>query len=195
MLDGIPIPDDEAFREIEIHESHFDDRNFLIHRPLRPHPITLKNHLRETYGKLWKYRLTGAGGPAGNLSNPGRNPEGEEIDLFFADLTLLREQIEEARDLASDLASASREGKEISQGARRFKELHHGILALGGQDPLLRPMTEFYDIEQQQIEAKEFPAVMESFATVLHEGCNLLKILEEILPTLRLAGTGSKPSK
>ncbi|NOY53537.1 MAG: glycosyltransferase [Deltaproteobacteria bacterium] len=192
ILNRTPIPDDDTFRNIKVHESYFGDGNFLSHRPLLHRSETLEDRFREIYDQFWKKRLNGL--PQGTKVFPASSgiPGREKMDRLIADLTMLKGWMEEARSLASTLFIQSREGKGIVQGARRFKELHTAILEQGRRTPLLRPLTEFYNTGQQQIEARDFPSVMQAFATVLDSGCNLLKELEEIFSVYRFADPVSK---
>ncbi len=196
MLEGGRLPAEQIPPHLGIYRSGFDRQNFLNHQSLLPGNDNFIDTLRELYGRLWQERLTG------RKEEVPKFDERDEIFFrteekshhFLESFRRLKEKMDEALEVASTLAAASRNGEAVSEGARRFKELHAAIGELGRQAPLLRPLTEYYEIGHQQIEAGNFPEVMQAFATVLKNGCNLLKELKEILPADRFTDSPSKSS-
>ncbi len=181
ILDGSPLQGKNLFPEIEVYESYFDAANFLSHRPLTSKPPSFEDFLREVYGRLWKRRLTGS--DEGELTlSPLEIFDPEEIVLFLSELSGLEDMMEEARSLAGHLSTPDRREAGISGEARRFRDIHETILERGRKNRFLRPITEFYNIAQQQIETREFPAVMESFCKVLGDSLHLLEAFKEGFP-------------
>ncbi len=188
MLDNTAIPEDPSMENIEVFVSGFDERNFLTHRPLLRAPPSPDDFLREVYGTHWKRYLTGEdlSDPTSlkSTENPFNEGSGKEIASFLKETDHLLEICTEAQKISNSLArgaSNRMEKQKISASASRFKALHEQILKIGTKNPRLRPLTEFYEIEQQNIRAKDLPGVMRSFEGILKASCKHLKKLREIV--------------
>lgn len=188
ILDGVGIPQDGSLQNLEIMASEFDEWNFLTHRPLLERPRNMTDHLRDLFGTYWKNTLTGAAlQDVQEVQTGGRRDMRDHDGLsasFLAPLSQLNQKLLEAEKSSGQLAreaARTKNQQKISQLANLFKSQHTEILAMGHQVPFLRPVTEFYDIEQQNILAKTLPEVMRAYEWILANTRNQLKNLEQML--------------
>jgi len=174
MLEGLPIPEEKIVRNLEIFVSGFDPWNFLTHRPLLTRAGEIGDSLREILGLHWKKHITGGGIGVSQIppweEKPWRYGKLREASSLISRVGNLSERFREAgnaaRALEKETKGANRR-EEISRLARHFKKLHEEILKSGAKDPFLRPIVEFYNVEQENIPPGTLPEVMESFVSVL----------------------------